>query len=97
MDSQDANWFHKNYSILEFSYQTDIRTFNDGPQRFQIQGDNDTVIMKMPKVAFERLVLESKIGLEELRRARDRADKPNVQEAYDAYIMLHALSKNYDK
>jgi hypothetical protein len=96
MDNNEAMWFHANYNIKEVSIQDDIRSFDDGPYKYQIHGDRGTVTMKIPTLSFERLVLNAKIGFDEVQRARDRADHPNVQEAYDAYITLLALSTKYD-
>jgi hypothetical protein len=96
MDNKEAMWFHANYNIHEVNFKEDIRTFDDGPMTYQIMGDKSTVSITMPKLAFERLVLNSKIGFEELERARARTDHPNVQDAYDAYITLLALSTKYD-
>jgi hypothetical protein len=96
MDSKEAMWFHANYNIQEFTIQDDIRSFDDGPMTYQIRGDRGTATIKLPTLAVERLVQNAKIGFDELERARARADHPNVQEAYDAYITLLALSTKYD-
>lgn len=97
MDNKDAQWFHANYNVQAVTYDQDIRSFDDGPMTYQIMGDNSTVTIKVPKQSFELLVLNAKIGFDEIARARERASHPNVQEAYDAYITLLALSTKYDR
>ena len=66
MDNKDAVWFHSNYNVQAVTYDQDIRTFDNGPMTYQIMGDNSTVTIKVPKLAFERLVLNAKIGFEEV-------------------------------
>ena len=52
--------------------------------------------MKLAGTSLQHLVQSAQIGEDEIERARVRADHPNVQAAYDAYITMLALSKQYD-
>lgn len=97
MDSKDSTWFVQTYSPMDVKINHDIRTVDMMTQQYQIAGGGSTISLTLAQQSFENLVLQAKIGNEELARARDRVEYPNVQAAYDAYIMLLALSKKYDQ
>ena len=96
MDSKDSTWFVQTYCPMDVKVNHNIRTIDMMSQQYQIAGGGTTVSMTLAQTALENLILQAKLGNEEIARARDRADYPNVQAAYDAYITLLALSKKYD-
>jgi hypothetical protein len=100
MDSKDTEWFTKTYCPFECRVDHDVRSIDimsTGQFRqYQMMGGGSTITLKFAQGTLETLIMDAKIGQEELARARVRVDYPNVQAAYDAYITLLALSTKYD-
>ena len=101
MDNKDSEWFVRTFNPLECKVDHDLRTIDTMStgafRQYQMVGGGSTITLKLAQQSFENLVIQAKIGNEEIARARDRVGYPNVQAAYDAYITLLALSKKYDE
>lgn len=98
MTNKEISEFCSRYSITDFSIDHQIGTLENsyGPSYKYSTGET-LITLKFLNRQLEALMSDAQIGAEELERARVRVDHPNVQAAYDAYITLLALTKQYDQ